>query len=307
MGDAYTIRPFLAKDVQPVVDLWNDCLPFDPITGEKLLQLSLTSSYHPDGVFVAEHQGAIIGFLPTIASQAQPPNETGWLLALAIDPAYVSTGVGEDLLNVAIIFLKASGKRIIEVANCQEFSFFPHFDSRYKESIALLEKAGFTRRRELVDITKALTGFPIPQWVLEAEEVLHTKGIHFDYCYESYYPNFLAFIRDNFSERWYHHNRRYVEQHGDPKTKILALRAGEVVGFINFVVTDAIGRIRQTGVLPAVRGQKIGGVLVFKSIAEMQATGATQLTILSCPLEFYCIVEGEITKSYVQLSSIHLT
>ena len=179
-----------------------------------------------------------------------------------------------------------------------------YFDTRHTRRIALLEQVGFERGWELVDISKTLVAFQTPQWAIEAEQRLGKKGFSFDYCYEVYHPKFLAFIRDNFSERWYQHNKHYVEQKGDPKTKILALQGEEVVGFVNFTISNSRGQIRQTGILPTLRGQQIGSTLVFKAIAEMQATGATELAILSCPLGFYRIIEGEVTRTRVQLRKI---
>ncbi len=300
----YIVRSFTEKDAHQVIELWNQCLPYDPIMPEKLFQLYRTPSYDPAGVFVAERQGKIIGFLPAIIDRNEPKGKTGWILSLAVHPDDVHTGVGEQLLESATVYLKSKGKSLIDVANFREFWFFPHFDHRHRDSIALLEKAGFKQWRELVDIEKSLLDFQVPPWIEEAEQRLNQEGITFDYCYEAYRPNFLRFVRDNFSERWYRHNLSYVEQNGDPKTKILALRAGEIVGFINFIVVNRIGRIRQTGVLPTMRGKKIGSLLVFKSIAELQVGGANHLSILSCPLEFYQSVEGEVTRTYVQLSKV---
>ncbi|MEZ4679694.1 MAG: hypothetical protein R2932_36285 [Caldilineaceae bacterium] len=74
----------------------------------------------------------------------------------------------------------------------------------------MLEQAGFERQRELVDIAKSLIDFQLPQWAIEAEQHLVEDGIRFDYCYENYRPDFLAFVSDNFWENWYRHNQRYV-------------------------------------------------------------------------------------------------
>lgn len=300
----YIVRLFTEKDAHQVTELWNQCLPYDSIRLEKLSQLWCTPSYDPAGIFVAERQGKIVGFLPAIISQDEPNTKTGWILSLAVHPDDVHTRVGAKLLESATDYLKAKGKTVIEVANFREFWFFPHFDHRHSNSIALLKAAGFKQWQELVDIEKSLLAFTVPTWVGEAEQRLHQEEIRFDYCYEAYRASFLCFVRDNFAERWYRHNLSYVEQNGDPKTKILALKAGEVVGFINFIVVDIIGRIRQTGVLPAMRGKKIGSVLVFRSIAEMQAVGANHLSIRSCPLEFYQSIEGEVTRTLIPLSKV---
>jgi hypothetical protein len=79
------IRPFEARDASQVVALWNTCLPYDPLSREKLLQLCLSPHYDPVGVFVAEQEDRIIGFLPAMAHRDGRYAETGWILSLAVD------------------------------------------------------------------------------------------------------------------------------------------------------------------------------------------------------------------------------
>jgi hypothetical protein len=204
-------------------------------------------------------------------------------------------------LEAAIGFLSATGRTTIAVANFKGYRSFPHFDSRHRYPIALLEKHGFERLRELVDVSRSLEGYETPPWAVEAKEQLRDQGIGFDYCHPAYRSRFLAFIEAHFWERWIDHNRRYVEQGGDPRERILTLLDDEVVGFVNFAVTGARGQIRQTGVLPALRGKRIGSVLVFKAMADMVSSGATELSIAWCPWGLYKITEGQITRSRVHL------
>ena len=59
------------KDLDNVINLWNECLPFDRNEVESVLRLLDSPYYRPLGVFVAERKGKIVGFLPTMI-----PNES---------------------------------------------------------------------------------------------------------------------------------------------------------------------------------------------------------------------------------------
>ncbi|MEZ4679693.1 MAG: GNAT family N-acetyltransferase [Caldilineaceae bacterium] len=123
MANQCTIRAFTEADTEQTIQLWNQYLPHDPITIEKLAQFCDLSQFNPAGVFVAEYDGKLIGFLPTIISNDKQYRNKGWILSLVVHMDYQQTGVGQAIVTSAVSFLKSQGKHELEVANCKEFSF----------------------------------------------------------------------------------------------------------------------------------------------------------------------------------------
>ncbi|MEM7532723.1 MAG: GNAT family N-acetyltransferase [Chloroflexota bacterium] len=312
---AWLIRTLLENDIPQLVALCNTSHPYDPVAPEKFQQLYQLPHYDPTGMFVAEHEGKIIGFMPTIIYKEGHYKDpifanTGCILSVVIHPDYETTDLGDVLLTRALAYLQAQGKTIIDVASFKPFRFFPHYDTRHTYPIALLQKHGFEPLRELVDVTKSLVDFQTPQWAVDIERQLQGEGLRFDYCTERYQADFLAFLDEHFWEAWYLKNKRFVDERGDPRTRLLAIWGDKVVGYVYFDVEAAVdtagtvGKLSQTGVMPSLRSKKIGSVLVFKAMAEMQARGATSLEIYWCPWGFYQITEGEIMRARVQLRKI---
>ncbi|GAG49795.1 unnamed protein product, partial [marine sediment metagenome] len=99
---------------------------------------------------------------------------------------------------------------------------------------------------------------------------------------------------------WREMARDYVAGEGDPRLRILAFRGDEVVGFTQ-LAKETSWYIPATGVRTDLRRKRIGPVLVFLALEEMVRRDADHMWICDCPLDFYKMVDGKITRRYVQL------
>ena len=297
------IRPFEREDADRVTDLWNRCLLCDRIEPASLLRLLETPNYDRDGVLVTTSDGEIVGFIAAIIRKVPlvgvgRSEDTGWILNFFARPDHYATGVGAALLDAGLDFLRSHGRKEVLLSFFHEFYFFAGMDARHVAVIDFLESQGFERTRESSDVVRSLVNFQTPQWVVQAEEALRQEGITFDYCRETYRRRYLTFMREHFPGVWYLRAEKYVAEDGDPERKLLALRDGEVIGFISFGVSPR-GSIGETGVLPSLRRKHIGSVLVYRALDEMIRKGAEALYIGGCPLHFYKIVEGEVVRTRV--------
>ena len=106
-----------------------------------------------------------------------------------------------------------------------------HFDACYRYPTDLLEKHGFERSRESVDVSRSLADFETPLGAIQAERQLGDKGVGFDGCYGAYRRRSLASINEHVCEAWVRHKRHDVEQNGDPQERMLAVLDNEGVTF----------------------------------------------------------------------------
>lgn len=61
---------------------------------------------NPDGIFVAEADGQVVGY---ITSRTDPESKIGWIPNLAVLPEYQGRGIAKRLMQSCLDYLRASG------------------------------------------------------------------------------------------------------------------------------------------------------------------------------------------------------
>lgn len=297
------IRTFQEEDLERVIDLWNEYLPFDRIEADSILRLLDSPYYRPLGVFVAERKGKIIGFLPTMIPNESRSKGKGWILAFVLQKDLFQTDIADELLEVGERFIQSKGKKAVKFPRFKEFCFFHGIDARYSHIVEFLVSRGYRITKEIMDIKRTLMDFSVPDY-RDLEKKLEKEGIRFDSCRKRYHQEFLMFLKKYFSASWYERNKKYIEENGSAKDRILALRGDDLIGFVKFDVKEENGFIGQIGVLPAIRKKKIGSLLLLKAIEEMKNRDMKTLFIFGGKIGFYNIVDGEILQRRFNLLKI---
>lgn len=283
---AFTLRPFGPGDLDPIVALWNRCLPKDPITEERFWQLFLLDvNFDPEGALVAEVNGAPVGFLQAMVrrypmgSLGLEPNR-GWITAFFVDAAYRGQGIGSGLLEAGFEFLRSKGRTEVWCNGYAPYYVFPGVDSDYTEALAFLEQKGFTRLSSPVAMGMRLEGVTTPPAVAEKYEALKTEGYEIRMFRREDTLALLAFMEQHFA----HWAPSVLDglQHGNLEIMI-ATHQGEIVGFTQWENTyndppkGAPGRFGPFGVRPDLRSKGIGAVIFYKLIERVAGNGARYL------------------------------
>jgi GNAT superfamily N-acetyltransferase len=122
------LREYHCYDVTGVVDLWNRCLPADPITREIFDdRILLDPNFDPAGCWVAMQDGRIVGFVYALVRRTPLPwgfesafehdRQIGWIFALFVHEDYRRQGIGSALLDRALAFLEAGGVKHVILGN----------------------------------------------------------------------------------------------------------------------------------------------------------------------------------------------
>ena len=131
------IRPFTEMDTASVLELANSFAAFDGTTSEADLQVA---SHFPDGVWVAEDEGKVVGFaygylsdVPGEVLEKWKSRKAGQVELTVVRPDYRQTGIGKLLLSKVLQKFKEEGVDVV-LLNCPAIS---------TEAKALYESLGF--------------------------------------------------------------------------------------------------------------------------------------------------------------------
>ena len=80
------------------------------------------------GIFVAEEDGQIVGYIST---RIDPATKVGGILNFAVLPAYQQRGIGSRLLGEAVAYLAAEGMRYARIETLAQNDVGAHFYPKF--------------------------------------------------------------------------------------------------------------------------------------------------------------------------------
>ncbi|MCL6625099.1 MAG: GNAT family N-acetyltransferase [Alicyclobacillus shizuokensis] len=274
-------RSYRGGDEQAIVDLWNRACPADPMSMDVFTRRVLVDpNFDPEGLLVAEEQGQVVGALlaivrkiPLSGSDLEPDN--GWITFFFVDPNARGRGYATALLEAAVQFFQARGRKHIFFSSYAPNYFVPGMDAHlYPAGKRFLEKHGFRVLYPAVAMDKNLVGFSYPDDVRAVETARVNEGYVFEPLTHRYLTDVIRFNDEVFNPDWARAIRDAVAQ-GVSLEQILIARYGErVVGFCMYGAYDGVGeRFGPFGVDPDLRGTGLGKVLLYKCLHVMRAAG----------------------------------
>lgn len=275
------IRSYQPGDEEAIVVLWNQCFSRDPVTLEVFVkQVLLDVNFDPDGMFVAEVQGKVVGCLlavvrklPLFGNDLEENN--GWISFLGVHLDYQRAGIGTQLLNAAEEFFINSGRTVIGFSPYAPNYFLPGADKEsYPEGFAFLEKHGFQVLYTAAAMDKNLVDYVYPKDVADVEASLAAKSYHIQSLQYRNITNLLSFITKEFNPDWTRAVREGLVR-GLPFDHVLVALYGEdIVGFCMFGGYGNVGeRFGPFGVSKSLRGTGLGKVLLYRCLTDMKAQG----------------------------------
>lgn len=122
------IRPFRESDRQALKDITAICFDgvsidqniekqFGMIAGRtwqwrKVRHIDADADANPSGIFVAEENGSVIGYITT---RLDHDSKIGWIPNMAVLPGYQGRGMGKQLMQTALDYLRVSGMEYAKI------------------------------------------------------------------------------------------------------------------------------------------------------------------------------------------------
>jgi predicted N-acetyltransferase YhbS len=268
IGDVPVLRRLAARsfDLEPVGRAALVDLLFHRPPGDPSLRL------------VAEVDGSPVAF-----AFGSRHAQTGFLDALAVDPAVRQRGVASTLLSTMEDRLTRAGSERLAIGGNISHYAWPGVDLGYTAALCFAERHGYRRVSALQNMDVRLD-----RWVPDrAVEVLdrHESASSVRRATPGDWPRLEDFIQTGFTEVWTGEAR--LALHRDIPTIFIASRDERITGFACHGVYryDWFGPL---GVDPDSRGQGLGEALLLLCLDDLAAAGVALAQIAWIgPMAFY--------------------
>ena len=278
------IRDAHPDDLATLYALTSQALQLDSFSVD-LLAEKLFRIPRPDRqegrVYIAEAGQTSAGMMHTLW---QPGEAKGWLGLFAVEAGCRRRGIATALLDHVRQAWQTAGVQDIEVLAIPGNYFTPGIDPRYTEGLSFLERSGFERFKDCVNLTAPL-GAPFE--TTSDEERLADDGVAIRRARLDDGPLLDAFFGEHFGADW--RLEAQLALANDPPALHLGLREGRLIAFsAHSTQNREWGFFGPMGTAPEARGQGLGRVLLWHCLNDMRAAGhKTSIIPWVGPFGFY--------------------
>ena len=231
-------------------------------------------------VHIAEAQGKAIGLMQSVT---RPAAHKAWIGLFAVAPGFRRRGIARTL------FQEAREQWPEETAEVEALAipgnyFAPGLDPRYTEALCFLERLGFERFKDCVNLIADLS----QRFDTTADEKrLAGESIHVRRADRGDDALLDAFFAEQFGEDWRFEVGLTMEN--DPPTLHLAMQNDRIIAFsAHSTQNREWGFFGPMGTTPAARGKGLGRVLLWRCLNDMFDAGhRTSVIPWVGPIAFY--------------------
>jgi GNAT superfamily N-acetyltransferase len=278
------LRQYRIHDAQQITDLWNRCLPADPITREIFEdKILLDPNFEVAGCRVAECEGRVVGFAHALVRRTPLPwgfeslieleRDTGWIFAIFVDETLRRKGIGSALMREAADYFRARN-----IADVVLFDYAPNYvlsgvdTEAYPGAVEFFQHHGFAVEGTSMGMGIDLYGFRLQPAVAVIEEDLAQEGIVVQYFSRDYLLPTLSFLHECFPT-WLSLLTDKLHRNHDLDEIVIARKDEQVVGYCQHRYWHHAERTGPFGVRADLRGKRIGTLMLYRLLARMSQKG----------------------------------
>ncbi|SET06891.1 N-acetylglutamate synthase, GNAT family [Oceanobacillus limi] len=274
-------RSYLPGDEILIINLWNRTLQNDPITLKRFRHLVLLdANFDPKGMQLAFQGDKLIGcvyavrrLLPMYGDDLE--TENGWMPFFFVDEEHRKSGVGSQLIENAVTFLKGNGRKNVFFASYAPNYILPGLDEEnYPEAYQFLLKQGFDKLYSPVAMDRSLVDYRLPKEIIHLKTKREQEGYSINNAQDKDLYEVIQFANEKFNPDWGRAIREGILQ-GLPLDRILIARhKGKLVGFCIYGGYEGVPeRFGPFGVDPNQQGKGLGKLILNECLNNMKAEG----------------------------------
>ena len=278
------IRLAEAGDLPVIYDLARRALVYDTFSSELLAEKLFAddlAGQRISRVYLAEVGGSVAGMMQTVL---RPAEVKAWLGLFAVDAEHRRRGLASALLQRVRDDWNHHGVQPVEVLAIPGNYFSPGLDPRYTAALCFLERAGFERFKDCVNLSADLS-----ERFDTSDEVDRLSGLGIDIRRARADDEGLldAFFAEQFGGAWRH--EAALSMANDPPALHLAIRAGRIMAFgAHSTQNREWGFFGPMGTTPEARGMGLGRVLLWHCLNDLREAGhRTAVIPWVGPIAFY--------------------
>lgn len=294
---------------EEIVELWNECCPYDTITVEKFRKFIIfDENYNSELCLVALEDGEIVGFVygykrrfPYLDKGIE--SEKAWIGALFVKKGYRNLGIGKNLLNNVETKMKKDGaKTIVLGANSPHYFFSGLDEEHYPEALNFFKCAGYCGYEKHYSMGMNLHYFDLSEKTKNRKKELENAGYHFKMFDYSYSLELLHFLEIEFGGGWkYHALEAMKKDKAQDRIMIVLDPKGNICGCANRAIDDNEMRFGPIGIAGKERNAGIGTVLLECAMLEMKKRGIYRMFFMTTDengRRYYERVGLELIRTY---------
>jgi mycothiol synthase len=275
-------RPYQSGDEAAIIELWNRCLPKDPITPRRFRHLVLLdANFDPQGLRLAYDGDQLVGcmyavrrLLPMLGADLEPDN--GWIPWFFVAASHRRKGIGSQLLGEVAQFLRINNRKQVFFSSYAPNYILPGMDeTTYPEGYQFLLHHDFVIQYSPVAMDYTLVNYEIPEDVRELRQRRVSEGYIFRQAQDCDLYETIQFATRVFNPDWGRAIREGILQ-GMALSQIYIVRdpQGQLVGFCLYGGYEGIReRFGPFGVDPGQQGTGLGKILLYDCLEAMRALG----------------------------------
>jgi len=304
------IRSMTAHDAPRVLAAWNHVLKHDHLTEQRFRGVMLGDpNYEPEGVLVAEDDaGVVLGFSACVVRRevegkdgggGEHDYDRGFLKGFFVVNGKSGAAAAGQLLSRAEAFAAGAGKRLLTVVTYDGPYAYPGVDVRYQRLRRLLARHGY---QDFYTIECVAVDLRSPQVDRMLDEVRATlpADITITTWDPAMLPAMRKFVEEGNMPGWFPVD--WESSYANPQQTTLILRRGdEILAWAQFRPRHPRASFGPILVLPRVRGNNYGAVLLLESMIRARDAGCLEMFAGWANTGFYVRYGWNIVRRFAVL------
>jgi N-acetylglutamate synthase-like GNAT family acetyltransferase len=257
------------QDIPLLTSLTKKIWYLDDVTEEIIYEKSFGDPYYqPDYNWIARENDTVVGFLSG-AYREYEKGKIGYIKLMGVSPSWRRKSIGKSLLMKFEEIIIQKGATELRVMDVPLNYFMPGLDPRYTEGVVFLQKNGFEKVGENINMDVDL--YKVDLDTSDDEKKLAKEGIIIRRAEHSDYNQIIKFIETEW-KLWNYEVTRTFEN--KPVSLHIALFENKVVAFSAYYGNNkGLPWFGPMGTDKAMRGKKLGEILLKRCLADQKADG----------------------------------